>query len=174
MNDKIKKLYELAKRGIGGEKANAEKILARMLKDSGLTMANLEREEYPVKRRELKYGRRADFKKLMLQILFCVLNLNKINVYLPKRRNIIAIDLTDIQYAEVMLRWNIYKPAYEKEKELLLNAFFCKHNIDTTIPSETPSKLTEAEADAILRKAAGMNDIIIPRRLNGRLLEGGK
>lgn len=171
MNEKIFKLYELAKRGVGGEKVNAEKILQRMLKDAGLTMADLQRDEYPIRQRELKCAGGADFKQLLMQILFCVLNKDEITHYKTRRRSVVMVDLTDLQYAEVILRWNIYSAALKKEKAILLRAFFAKHDIHSNLPLKKPSTLTEKERQAILSKMRTMDDIVIPRQLNGHLLE---
>lgn len=171
MNEKILKLYALAQRGIGGEKVNAEKILARMLKDANLTMADLEREEYPTKLRELNFGRGKEFKKLMLQIIGRVLNKNEISYNSKKNKTTIVVMLTDLQYAEVILLWNIYSPAFKKEKKLLFDAFVQKHRIFSSVPSGNAEKLSEEEYEALFKKMRSMDDITIPRQLNGRLLE---
>jgi hypothetical protein len=103
-----------------------------------------------------------------------VLDVAELNYHGTRKRSVICIKLTDLQYAEIILRWNIYSKALRKEKDFLIRAFFAKHKIYSNKPSNKSSSITEEERYEIYKKAAAMDDIVIPGQLNGRLLGNEK
>ncbi|MBC7866237.1 MAG: hypothetical protein H7X88_01775 [Gloeobacteraceae cyanobacterium ES-bin-316] len=123
-----KKLYELAKRGEGGEKDNAEKMLRRFMMDHSITLEDLE--EDVKKRREFKVMDVQD--TFFQQILYHVTGSSTYR-YNPRQKYSVKktkwVDLSDSQYAEVKLKFEFYWLAYEKDLKIFYAAFIQKNKL---------------------------------------------
>jgi len=157
---RLSKLLELARRGEGGEQANAERMLAATLRKYGLTLADLEREEV---RERTFICEDAQERRLLLQVLCRVLNVvPDIRRWKDKRHSQREqfVQLTDLQYAEATLLFDIHREQWKKERDRLLLAYFQRHELyRDTVESDPPRELT-AEQVAELRRTLAMADIL--------------
>lgn len=135
MNDpkeRIKKLYALAMRGVGGEKKQAQALLEKLLKKYDLTLEELDEEK--INRYELEYHGKEQ-EELLVQTIYKVtgsydeiysLRFNKSGRACKTR---LAAYCTEAQKAEIDFLFDFYCRLWEKERARLLSAFIQKHEI---------------------------------------------
>lgn len=136
--DKMKilnNLNELAKRGVAGEKENAEKLLEKLLKKYNMTIEEIEK-DIPKERYILRSENKSNFdyeKTLIDQLLYKIKPdaVTKVFVYKRIKRNRLTtiVELTDAEWLMFQYEFSIYKEALEKELGLFLSAFITKNQI---------------------------------------------
>ncbi len=154
-NEKLMKLYRLAQRGVGGEQANAERMLYNALKRAGMTLDELlGADEEPV---EASFMYSTKFERMLLfQIVGKVLNSTSVS-YRKVKRGPVIFDLSPSQAVEVQLMFDVYKRAWAKELEHTLSAFIATNDIYAADQSNAgPSKLSPEELKDIRRKMMAM------------------
>ncbi|MDO6813803.1 hypothetical protein [Tenacibaculum soleae] len=154
LKDKLLKLYELAKRGVAGEKVNAELMLNRMLNKHGLTIEDIN-QEIP-KDRFYKYTTKLS-DKLITQILFKVVGSKEI--YGVKGYREVCAKVTDYQHIQILEMIDFHLSNFDKERKQFLNdftsAYIQKHRLfrDTTYDNDIKEQkpLTTEEKQALWR-----------------------
>ena len=132
IKERLKKLYELAIRGVGGEKEQAEAILKKLIKKYGVSMDELD--EKIIKRYKIKYSGAAE-RKILIQIVYKVTNETGCSFdFVYKKsgracRTILGLDCTEAQKIEIEFLFDFYKKLYKKELEAFLLAFIHKHDL---------------------------------------------
>ena len=119
------KLCELAKRGIGGEKENAEWFVKQFCSKRGVEFSDLELEE--------RINRRFTgirHSKLFVHIVAKVLNTWDVGVFhLTNASTTKIVQCNPMEYAEIKLMYEIYAKAWNREIEKLKIAFIHTHNL---------------------------------------------
>ena len=116
---RIRKTLELAKRGEGGEKETAERMLEAMLRKAGLTMADIDDETEDLIEVEFACADKYE-RTLLRQIVGTVLNTKTTNflTYRHKRtkraREAMLHSMTKAEKVEVELHYEMLKPALRK------------------------------------------------------------
>lgn len=126
--DKLKKIAELADRGIGGERSNAKAILQRLLDKYKLTLDDLMAESTGKKSRYCFTFRDKRERSVLFQCFCKVVNTSNI-VYYQVRWNKIAFELTPIQSLELNHMYRHFKILWRKEIKALEAAFIIKHDL---------------------------------------------
>lgn len=143
--ERLAKLLELSRRGVGGEAVNATRILNELLAKLGMTIDDLEvdQEKYrevPVHKHDPEKG------SILMQTVFKVTDRHSIFAdRLPGRKPMIAFKLTDRQFAEVMLLYPAYMDEYEQDLHALFIAFCAKNRILPASPS--PKQLADPASE---------------------------
>lgn len=187
IKEKLIKVYELACRGIGGEKVNAEKILKKMLKENGMTLADLELLKSEKKERTFIVLDK-DLDDLLGYIVMKVLEVSSVEYKTGtgKSRFKRYYELTDEQFIRVSMLWEVYSRAFKRERTklkkrqkserfILFKAFVLKHklyNRKRTGSSDRHEKPEDIEE--VLRQIREMEDVPFREELPGRMLEAGK
>lgn len=129
----LTKIKSLAEQGLGGEKIEAEKLLAKLLKKYNLSEADLGSEE--LQELELTFKGKEE-ETLLLQICYKVfgnLDTTTSKVYRYKygkgSRNTKLIECTPSQAAQIVLYYDFYRELWKQEKAKLLEAFIQKHSL---------------------------------------------
>lgn len=151
------KLLALARQGVGGEAANAERFLQKMLDKHGMTMADLEDRQQPVKRVNFKWSEPLH-RRLLVAVICKVLNTTSFDHWKrPRERSSFRVELTATQHVEVDLMMAAYWPALQRQTELMLAAFSHKNNLFPDVESPEPAKPPSKEdLDAIFAMMRGM------------------
>lgn len=156
LRDKLLKLYELAKRGVGGEKVNADTMLRRMLEKHSLTIEDID-VELP-KRRYYHYTTLWK-EKLICQIICAVTNSNSMYTYGAYKD--IGADVTDFQHIQILEMIDFHFENYIAEKKKFLDdfasAYVQKHELyreTTDKDREDKPPLTPEEIRAIMRMSS--------------------
>lgn len=130
--ERLKKLYALALRGVGGEKEQAQAILDKLLKKYAMTLDDLDNEA--IQEYDLEYhGKEQD--RILMQTVYKVTDEKGAFSHLQYNhsgracRTRLRVSCTAAQKAEIEFLFAFYVRLWEKEKEALLQAFFQKHRI---------------------------------------------
>jgi len=123
-----KKLLELSKRGIGGEKENATNMLEKIMRDNNITWEDLEQEIK--KERAIKYFSN-DEKKFLQQVISSVVGrTNMYEQYSNGKKNYkVDVYLTDIEFIEVIQKHKFFWKEYQEQLELFYSAFIQKQKL---------------------------------------------
>jgi hypothetical protein len=166
LRSRLKKLLALAKRGEGGEKENAQRFLETLLQRHGLTLADLDDEAAP--RIEASFNYRNEMeRRLLMQVVFMVLNVSKVNYRHIARGRTAIFSLTRAQVAEVQAFYDAYRPELHKTLERAFLAFAHTNRIygaerdDGSAPPDRPKE----ELDAIIAMMRGMRPTQVSRAL---------
>lgn len=150
-----KKIRELAIKGVGGEKVNAEKMLEDLLKKHNLTIEDIEGENIS----EYCFNIKKDEVKLFIQIIGRVNHkINKYGEFTAKERKKFKlagnylIKSTAAEYVEIESMFSFYSRLYKEELEFFFTAF-CKANdlLITTNDNKSTKDLTNKELEDWLR-----------------------
>ena len=169
--DKLKKILALPERGEQGEAINARIKLENELRKHGLTIEDLRSENktyriFPYKNK--------DEMTLFFQVLISVCGRKSEETgdsrYNSKKKQI-YVNLTDLQYIEILNMWEFHRKQLNKEKKRLLRdlieAYVNKHDIFD--PNAEPSQKDDIDWERIARimkLANGMEDIHYRKSLN--------
>lgn len=153
LKDKLLKLYELSKRGVGGEKVNAEFMLNRLLYKHGLTVNDID-QDLPKNRYYSSTNKLNE--KIICQVIYKVLNGGAI--YGVRGTKEVTAKVTDYQHVQILELIDFHLENFNKERNQFIkdftSAYVQKHNLfrDTTEKDIEDSKpLTVEEKQAIWR-----------------------
>ena len=130
--ERLKKLKELALRGVGGEKEQATAMLEKLIKKYGVSMDDLD--ETIEKDFEFTYHGKHEY-KLLIQIAYKVKNeIPEIYplVYTMSGRKCntkCLILCTEAQKVEIDFLFEFYKSLWKKEVDFLMQAYIQKHRL---------------------------------------------
>lgn len=138
--DETRKLYikikTLADRGIGGEKLNAIDLLNKFLAKHGLSYDNIHSIVEYKEWYKFSYVGGEWVEDLLFQIYGEVLDTHKLEYKRNKTNRQIWFELTPSEFAEITIKFDVYKKQYKIEQEKLFIAF-CNAN---KIYPETPKQ----------------------------------
>ena len=142
----LRKIKELAKRGVGGEAVNAQKQLDILLKKYNLTLEDIEEEK-----KELRFIKAKDSEiRLLNQIIarvdenikMWVLPAKKVKEFSAKGN--VVIECSAANFIEIEQMFFVYNKLYKKELEIFYEAFL-KANDLLVKGDNTTSELSEEE-----------------------------
>lgn len=153
LKDKLLKLYALSKRGVGGEKVNAENFLTKLLQKHDLTIEDID-QEIP-KSRYYRYTNKLN-KKITYQVINKVTNSDEIcNI---RGFNEVLAKVTDYQHVQILELIDFHLSNFNKERNLFLkdftSAYVQKHELfraPTDNDFKGISELTDEEEQSFLR-----------------------
>lgn len=146
---KILKLRELVLRGEQEEAKNAQRRLDNMLSKYNLSLDRILSEKNNKKSRYFIV--RSFYQNLFFQCVFQVLNLSKLS-YKELKKGHYYIEMTELEYAEVISLFEWHKQNYKREYDLMIKSFFTayvqKHAIwRRTKPTDEELKELEDNKD---------------------------
>ncbi len=160
--DRLKKLYALALRGVGGEKEQAAAILEKLIKKYGVSMEDLDEET--VKEHDFIYHGKTE-ERLLRQIAYKVTNeRNRFHnlVYTASGRGCrtrCRIECTDAQKIEIEFLFDFYKKLWERELEVIFRAYIQKHELFGTLKEgEKATEIPDEEINRIYAIIRGLSD----------------
>lgn len=142
--ERLKKIYNLSLKGVGGEREQAQAILDKLLKKYELSLDDIDDEDTAYDY-ELKYHREEQL-RILHQTIYKVLNstdeIYDIRYTSSGRlcRNRMVVHCTAIQKVEIEFLFDFYKRIWEKDKEMLKIS-----NLMKGISDETPIKQIETK-----------------------------
>lgn len=160
--ERLKKLYVLALRGVGGEKEQAQALLEKLLKKYAMSIDDLDDEH--IKEYLLTYHGKEQ-KKILIQTVYKVLDDTSSLFELRssesgrKCRTILSVSCTAAQKAEIDFLFDFYTRLWEKEREALLQAFIQKHSIFGSLKDgEKGMELSDEELEKMYALMNGLSD----------------
>jgi len=169
--ERLKKLYALAMRGVGGEKVQAQAILEKLLKKYAITLDELD--EKTVKYYELEYHGKEQ-ESLLKQTIYKITD-DKNSFYNlcytnsgRKCKTRLGVHCTAAQKAEIEFLFSFYIRVWEKEREALLQAFIQKHRIFGNLKDgERGEELSPEELQKMYALMGGLSDEQPLKQLEG-------
>lgn len=123
----ISKVFELSKKGVGGEKIAAQKKLEKLLKKYGLTLSDINGDEDDKQQRVFRIKNREDYLTLLTQVIWDVVP--DVRIQQNTRKLEIYSKLNTEQYIEVNEKFNYFWNLWSKEKEQFLMAFIITNRL---------------------------------------------
>lgn len=160
--ERLKKLYALAMRGVGGEKEQAQVILEKLLKKYAVSLDELD--EDIINEYRLEYHGKEQ-ESLLRQTVYKVTD-NKEAFYGlrytasgRKCKTQLGVKCTAAQKAEIEFLFDFYTRVWEKEREALLQAFIQKHRIFGNLKDgEKGKELSTEELEKMYALMHGLSD----------------
>lgn len=158
----LKKLKALAEQGVGGEKSNAEAMLAKTLKKHGMTLEDLEGEKVVAHSMRVV---KADW-SLFFQVHGHIFG-KKASIWRSKVAGYKIFDATNSDFLLFEATYEFYKRQLKVEQKRLYTAFVMKHKI---YPKDgdviDPKDLTKKELQDLLRAsemASSLKDVTMKK-----------
>lgn len=171
MSDKIinlaKKLNELAKRGEGGERINADRMLKELMRKHGINMEDIEGKQ--VSRHLFTVRKEQD--KIFFQVASSVLGSNFETWRHRKDSRKVYLETTAANAIEIYAKFDFYWKLWTKDIDVLRYAFFSKHGIFpaggnvASIDDLTPEQLERLSKAK--RMQAGLHDESFRKQISG-------
>ena len=131
IKSRLRKLLALADRGYQGEAENAKNAIERICKEYGIRIEELFDIEKKYKYK-IEIGRSRDMMNLFIRCLSSICDIKGMTYYKPTRSSIV-IELTSMQYAEIISLYNWHKGNYLREmrdfKKNFMSAYVGKHDL---------------------------------------------
>jgi hypothetical protein len=155
LRDRLMKTLELARNGVGGEKANAQTILEKLLRAHGLTVADLEQSSKDVD--WLWIRGRDDDERLVICGLFYSIGGRDLELFERREAKYwTGAKFTAAERATIKVMWDVYRPAWRKSVHDLSLAFIGKHRLVFERDPDAPTRTETAEDRAAGRRRAQM------------------
>lgn len=154
IKEKLKKLLALAERGVEGEAVNARRLLEKLCKEYGVSIEEL-LDENQVKYHFFEVGRNKIYLDLFAQCYYKVTNKDRLS-YKQISRSQIAVEMTAIQYAEMVSLFAWHKANFDNDleemKKNILIAYCRKHHLHSNeVNSDVDRELTADERERIIK-----------------------
>lgn len=156
---KLRKLAALAERGVGGEAANARRLMEQICREHGVSLDEVLNVE-AVKWYDFEIGRRKTDLDLFMQCYAKVTGNGKLS-YRSRSRSMISVELTAYQYAEISSLFEWHKQNFKRDVENLMGTLFhaycSKHSLYRERSDDEPEEelnLTPEDIRRILAAAA--------------------
>ena len=154
--DLVRKVAELAKRGVDGEREAAQRKLDELLAKHKLTLADLS----PESRVEIKFKvANSEERSLLVQIYCRVTNRRSMSYARTKNGRAIFLELNRAEADDVSRMFAHYLPIYRRERKKMVdafgNAFFGKYSLFSEASAGDEGReisMDEALRIAMLRK----------------------
>lgn len=152
---KITKLKALAERGVGGEKETAQAMLDRLMQENDISEADISQDV--VKDHEFYYEKNMPFTtRLLSQIAYSVFgdidDDKGVYNYVHKSKGRACVRCTDLEFLEVVAKYEFYVYHLAADLKILYNAFVSRNHLyppkELTKPSTNCHNMTEDERKA--------------------------
>ena len=176
IKNKLKKLLALAERGIQGEAENARRLLEKLCKEYGVSIEEL-LDENQVKYYRFDIGRNAVYKDLFTQCYCKVAQKGSLS-YRQISRSQIEVEMTALQYAEIVSLFEWHKDNFNKDlediKQNILLAYCRKHHLySDEVKPDNDRELTADECKRLL-KILFMQESLNDNQYHKLLEKGGE
>lgn len=168
--ERLGKIVKLAKGGVGGERANAIKLLKSICEKHNLDFNEVMQDSPIVREYAIPYKKEM-YAKLVAQIVYKYCEVHEVGV--GKYRKIIYVKTTQEKYIETLNAVDVLVRLYEKErkklKDVIFFGFLDKHNLyskpdpDAEYPESTKEEREARMAGS--RMAGFMEDAQLLKRL---------
>ena len=160
MNDKYlelaKKFKALAEQGIGGEKYNAQKKLASLMKRYNITENDIKEDV----RSQVKFKMKKDQRKLFYQVYISVTGSERKFWRWKKPPYFYVGEVTPLEELEIRAKFDFYWRLYQQNLDMFFSAFVHKNHLyASNMPSSSDKEITPEEMERIRKIVAMMEGI---------------
>lgn len=165
VRERLLKVLRLAQQGVGGEKANAEALLAKLLNKHGLTRDAIETDFGAERHTIWLDGRDARERQILSQLMVRFVGRTRRLFTSPAVPRKIGCEASSSEAIAMKLAWEVYQPAWRKALDDLVLAFVYKHDLFDPTPSDEPISADDkerAEHMRAIRLAEGLEAVRPP------------
>lgn len=163
LHERMQKILALAKRGVGGEQQNAQRMLDNMLRKYGMRIEDLEGEEVE---RYYWNCRDKSERQLLLQIHAKVCDGD--GSYWRNARQV-GLDLTKSQYVEIDLHYDVLRADLKKAIENTISAFIMANGLYGKAKEDAPDKVYTEQELKDLEAMFRLSKVIVPSEVVKRI-----
>lgn len=153
IRSKLSKLLALADRGIQGEAENAKRAIERICEEYGINIEDFF-DTNKINKYVIEIGRSKDMMHLFIRCISSVCDIKDMT-YRQVSRSSIELELTSMQYAEILSLFNWHKGNYEHElkdfKRNFLLAYVGKHQLFFDSERTSSSNINELSKEELQR-----------------------
>lgn len=170
----LRKLLELSRRGVGGERVNADRKLDELCAKHGIDRTELERDNLDVRTIKLEYHGDHEY-KLLVQVVGAVLNTHSPTLLqVGRARTWVLVEAPAAQAVELEVAYAAHLSAMREELAVFLNAYFMRNSIypasDNPDAEDAEPLTPEQQLDA--RRARDMAYLLRRTHVRKQLGEG--
>lgn len=128
IRNRLLKVLRLAQQGVGGERENAEVLLAKLLRKHSMTMADLEGAvDQP---RSLFWIAAGDSEErtVLSQLIMRLFGTTRKLWHRTGETNL-GVDVTPSEHAALVIAWEVYRAAFAEARHALVMGFCFKHGL---------------------------------------------
>lgn len=165
---RMKKLLELAKRGVGGEATNAERFLSKMLAKHGMQLSDITNDDQQRCKVTLKW-RTTEDRSLILQIIAKVLDESDFTTWVRRGKKVLIVELTPAEHAEVLMHEAALAPALATHIQRAVQSFIQVNRLYPATSkrnNDTPRKpMDKDELEAIMQMMSATKPTTVRKAL---------
>ena len=147
IRDRLLKVLRLAQEGVGGERENAEVLLAKLLKKHAMTMADLEGPAGQSGARTWLPSSSDDERTVLAQLVVRMFGTGR-KVFRGNHSFDLGVDVTPSEHAALTIAWEVYRAAFAEARQSLVIGFCYKHGLFAAAGGDDADMSTEARERA--------------------------
>ena len=142
---RLLKVLRLAQQGVGGERENAEVLLAKLLKKHSMTMADLEGASNQPSTLVWLPASNEDERTVLAQLVAKMYGTDR-KVWKKAHTSDLGVNVTASEHAALVIAWEVYRAAFAEARQSLVIGFCFKHGLYAPEGSESADMSDEARA----------------------------
>jgi hypothetical protein len=167
---RLLKVLRLAQQGVGGERENAEVLLAKLLKKHALTMADLEGASGEASAMAWLPASDVDERTVLSQLTVRLFGTAR-KLWTRSGAWDVGIDVTPSERAALVVGWEVYRAAFAEARQALVLGFCMKHDLYAA-EGASGLPMSDEERDRA-RRALALADALPAVAQPGRRLGAG-
>jgi hypothetical protein len=152
IRSRLLKVLRLAQQGVGGERENAEVLLAKLLKKHGLTMADLEGAGSEAATLHWMSASDAEERTVLSQLAVSLVGTTR-KLWTRTGSWNVGLEATASEHAALSVGWEVYRAAFVEARQALVLGFCLKHDLYAA-EGGGGAPMSEAERDRARRALA--------------------
>lgn len=125
---RLLKVLRLAQGGVGGEKENAERLLAKLLRKHSMTLADLEGDIEQHRTRVWLTAADREERTVLSQLVIRLFGLDRKLWHNTDAFNL-GVDASPAEHAAIVIAWDVYRAAFAEARNALVMGFCFKHDL---------------------------------------------
>lgn len=171
VRQRLLKVLRLAQQGVGGERENAEVLLAKLLKKHSLTMADLEASGSEAATTIWLAASDADERTILSQLALSLFGADR-KLWSRAGSWNVGVEVTPSEQAALVVGWEVYRAAFAEARHALVLGFCLKHDLYASTGTSAPPMTDEERARA--QRAMAMAEVLPTVRAPGQRLGAGQ
>lgn len=128
IRSRLLKVLRLAQQGVGGERANAEALLEKLLRKHSMTLADLEGAGDSPQTRVWVSASDAEERIVLSQLAIRLFG-TKRKLWTQQGRFEVGVDVNSSEKAAIEIAWEVYREAFAEARHALVLGFCFKHDL---------------------------------------------
>lgn len=145
---RLLKVLRLAQEGVGGERENAEALLAKLLRKHSMTMADLEGALDQPRACLWLPASDADERTVLTQLVARLFGTGR-KLWRQANGIDLGVDVTPAEHAALVIAWEVYRAAFAEARRALVMGFCFKHDLYAPEGAGTSEMSAEDRARAV-------------------------